>query len=130
MFPLFSWPNWPSFAPTNLNQSILPGWSLLTVNENNSSAPDTERRIVAQDSYGRQIGQTMEVVDLLLKIAEASNPSLKDNKEVEKFNALKERIAKAKESAQEARQEQLVTDLLVLKAKDEARFNTVISLVT
>ncbi len=40
------------------SQPILPGWSFgnVTVNEANSNAPDNEQRIVAEKSYGQQIG--------------------------------------------------------------------------
>src|SRR5512145_2677242 len=72
--PLWSWwPLWggwpwrsfaqpvaaPSVAPDSLTQPILPGWTfgnVITVTERNSSAPETERAIVAEESYGRQLG--------------------------------------------------------------------------
>lgn len=74
--PLWSWPFWSagavqklaSLAPQNLTQPILPGWSVgnvITVNERNSRAPDTERDIVAQESYGRQLGVIMDALVVL-----------------------------------------------------------------
>ena len=43
----------PRIAPNDLNQPILPGWMFagtVTVNDLNSSAPETEREIVAAES--------------------------------------------------------------------------------
>ncbi len=120
----------PNLVPSNLSQSILPGWSFLTVNEGNSTAPDTERRIVAQDSYGRQIGRLMDAVDVLVKEAEARNPALKDNESFKKLETLKTRVDAAKAEAQDARRERLVADLLALKRHSKTEFNDVISAVT
>ena len=129
-FPWLDSPSWPVSAPTNLNQPILPGWSLFTVNENNSSAPDTERRIVAQDSYGRQIGRLMEVVELLVKEAEKANPDLINAKCVTDLAELKARIDEAKHDAQKTRQARLVEDLLALKRTDEKTFAAVLKTVS
>lgn len=61
--------NWTAMAlaPQKLWQSINSGWSFgnIIVNENNSSAPQTEQAIVAQESYGRQIGKLLDAVDTL-----------------------------------------------------------------
>lgn len=53
-----------------LVQPILPGWHFgdVIVNEANSSAPETERRILAQESYGRQIGKLMDAVCALIQL--------------------------------------------------------------
>lgn len=128
-FPWLDPNNWPSVAPTNLSQSILPGWSFFTVNEGNSSAPDTERRIVAQDSYGRQISRLMDVVEVLVKEAEKGNPALKNDACVTALGELKARIDAAKQEAQTARQDRLVEDLLALKDKDKAKFAAVMAAV-
>jgi hypothetical protein len=128
-FPWLDPSNWPSTAHSNLSQSILPGWSFFTVNEGNSSAPDTERRIVAQDSYGRQIGRLMDVVEILVKEAEKSNPALKGDKCVKDLADLKARIDEAKQDAQKARQDRLIEDLLALKDKDKEKFAAVIAAV-
>ncbi len=67
------WSSWFGLAPNSLTQSILPDWSFMTINENNSSAPGTEQKIVSQDSYGRQIGRMMDVLEVLV----AREPSLR-----------------------------------------------------
>jgi hypothetical protein len=51
------------------NQPINPGWTfgnVVNVTEANSSSPATERAIVAEQSYGRQLGHVIEaLVDLI-----------------------------------------------------------------
>ena len=99
----FSWfdpTTWPSMAPGTLNQSILPGWSFMTVNETNSSDPATEQRIVAGNSYGRQIGRMMDVVEELVK----------RDPDVAKTDRLKK----------------LMTDLKALKDEDPKAFKALI----
>jgi hypothetical protein len=76
--PLSWWSLWSpqawnpglSAAPQSLTQPILPGWAVgnvITVTENNSSSPETERKIVAQESYGRQLGRLMDAVAVLIQ---------------------------------------------------------------
>ncbi|ESQ77272.1 hypothetical protein [Asticcacaulis sp. AC402] len=131
MSTLFPWFDWPSTAvPSSLNQPILPGWSFLTVNEANSSAPDTEKRIVAQDSYGRQIGRLMDVVEILVREAEKTNPDLSGDKCVQDLADLKARIDEAKAEAQKIRQDRLIEDLLALKRQDGGKFAAVMKAVS
>ncbi len=120
------WSSWFGLAPNSLTQSILPDWSFMTINENNSSAPGTEQKIVSQDSYGRQIGRMMDVLEVLV----AREPSLKDNDAVKAFEDLRARVDTAKKEAEKARQDRLVEDLLALKRKDEAQFKAVIQAVS
>lgn len=111
----WSWP-WPfGLAPETLNQPILPGWSLVSITENNSSAPDTERRIVAQDSYGRQIGRIMDVVSELV----ADRPK---TQAIEDFDDLRDRVAAAKRTAAADRLTRIRDDLALLKLEDPAAY--------
>ncbi len=119
---------WLDLAPENLNQSILPGWSFMTVNEGNSSAPGTEQRIVAGDSYGRQIGRMMDVMAFMLKGTPSNDPAFVAA--VADFEHMKARIDEIKLDAQKRRQAQLVEDLLALKRRDETQFNAIIQAVT
>ena len=70
---LWSPHTWNPQGPTALerfSQPILPGWTfgnVITVNERNSSSPETEREIVSEESYGRQLGRLMEAVAVLIK---------------------------------------------------------------
>src|SRR5438128_301501 len=72
MLSLFDPRNWAAlapFAPQSLNQPVLPGWTfgnVITVTEKNSRSPQTEREIVAEHSYGRQLGRlTQALADLI-----------------------------------------------------------------
>lgn len=59
----------PSLAPQALSQPILPGWMFansINVTEENSSSPETERKIVAEYSYGRQLGRIIDVLSELI----------------------------------------------------------------
>ena len=77
--PAWDWPSWikgsmPNpldvfAAPQTLVQPILPGWvfgSVTNVTEQNSSAPETEREIIAAQSYGRQLGRVMDALAVLI----------------------------------------------------------------
>ena len=118
-FSLFDPTTWPSYA---FNQSILPGWSLFTVNENNSSDPATEQRIVAGNSYGRQIGRMMDVMDELVK----ANPAVAKTDAGKAFEALRQEVQSAKDNAKAGRLKKLMDDLKALKAKDPQAFKNVI----
>ena len=69
------WPAWPFWLPPTpaasdeIIQPINPGWTfgnLISVTEQNSSAPDTERDIVSVDSYGRQLGRVIDALAELI----------------------------------------------------------------
>jgi hypothetical protein len=73
-WPLWPWPAWP-FPPSapaaadELVQPINPGWTfgnLVSVTEQNSSSPDTERDIVAVESYGSQLGRVIDALAELI----------------------------------------------------------------
>lgn len=119
---VFSWFD-PSTWPSNtLSQSILPGWSLFTVNENNSSDPATEQRVLAGNSYGRQIGRIMDVVDALLKQDETL---AKSDAGVE-FEKLRKAVQAAKDDAKTDRLKKLMDDLRALKNDDPKAFKNLI----
>jgi hypothetical protein len=102
-------------APDTLVQPILPGWSLINITENNSSAPDTERRIVAQDSYGRQIGRIMDVVAALVAERPKDAPA---GKAFSDFETLRKRVEKEKTQAAADRLTRVREDLERLKQED------------
>lgn len=97
----------PSFAPQQVAQSILPGWSLVTVNNNNSSAPDVETAIVSEHSYGRQLGRLTDAMIVLIgKVPGAeSNPAVRD------FLDLAAKIKAIKDKAAPHRIERLVHEI-------------------
>jgi hypothetical protein len=105
--------------PEQFSQPILPGWSLFNITENNSSAPDTERRIVAQDSYGRQIGRIMDALEALIEERPKGAP---DHEAFVEFEQLRKRVDKAKRAAAVDRLTRIGDDLALLKAEDEEAY--------
>jgi hypothetical protein len=103
-------------APQDLTQSILPGWSFININETNSGAPDTERRILASDSYGRQLGRLLDAVAALIDERPAD---ARPEPAFTQLAELKERIDGIKADGVSARLQRLVDDLRLLKARDK-----------
>ena len=83
-------------APQTLNQPILPGWlfaNSINVTEENSSSPETEREIVAQYSYGRQLGH---IIDVLSELIDRWPGGAPDDLSVQRFAELRDDIEKIK----------------------------------
>lgn len=119
-FSLFEPSTWPALAPYYLSQDILRGWSFLTINENNSSAPDTERRIVAQESYGKQLGKLTDAVAELIALSGTTSPAFTE------VIDLKARVDAAKAAAKSDRLKRLADDLKALKDSDPAAFKALV----
>ena len=132
--PMWDWPAWVKgsvpnpldvfAAPQNLVQPILPGWVLggvVNVTNQNSSAPDTERQIVAKESYGRQLGRIMDALVVLIAEQEkgrkvkAFDSLMKLDREI---NAIKRRAATT-------RLDHVITDLATLKENDRKEYDRV-----
>ena len=63
----YTWP-FNLFAPGNLNQPILPGWSFAGVNVNYAGNPDVEKDVVEKvASFGKQLGI---ITDAVLALAD------------------------------------------------------------
>ena len=118
-FSLFDPTTWPSYA---FNQSILPGWSLFTVNETNSSDPATEQRIVAGNSYGRQIGRMMDVIQELIN----ANPAVATTDAGKEFTKLRLEVEDVKNDARTDRLKRLMDDLKALKQDNPEAFKALI----
>jgi hypothetical protein len=123
--PMWEWPSWVKgsvpnpldvFAPPqNLVQPILPGWvlgSMINVTEQNSSAPDTERDIVAVHSYGRQLGRVIDALAGLIAELPTAN---RHSKPFEELMKLRREIDDIKLRAAARRLDHIVTDLATLK---------------
>jgi len=134
MWPLAlarSWSSLLSFAPQSLTQPINPGWTLgnvINVTENNSNAPDTEREIVEQHSYGRQLGHITDALAVMVKSQLAEQPELSDDsrKCLDDFLTLAAKIDGIKRGEALKRVERVARDLAYLKSRhpdayDEAR---------
>lgn len=107
-----------ALAPQKLWQSFNNGWSFgnVTINGQNSSAPETEQAIVAVESYGRQIGKLMDAVDVLVKL----QPDWKETEAFAEVDKLKTRIEGVKHDMAVRRIDQLRGDLATLRASDDA----------
>jgi len=123
--------SWTSMAlaPQKLWQSINSGWSFgnVTINESNSSAPQTEQAILAQESYGRQIGKLLDAVDILVQ----QQPNWKQTKAFAEVNTLKTKIDAVKQEQAVKRIEQLRGDLGLLRFStdpaDKAQYDDLIA---
>ncbi|MDB5516570.1 MAG: hypothetical protein JWQ17_3328 [Tardiphaga sp.] len=121
----WGWPLWPfgpSVASGEFNQPINPGWTfgnLISVTEQNSSAPDTERNIVAAESYGRQLGRLVDAVAEL--IAELPQ-SAREKPALDKLVALHHRIEKIKSRSAARRLDHFAKDLVELKHADATEY--------
>lgn len=83
-------------APQELSQPILPGWMFagsVNLTEENSSSPETERAIVSQYSYGRQLGRIIDVLSELIERWPGGSP---DGPAVERFTELRDDVRKIK----------------------------------
>jgi hypothetical protein len=137
--PMWDWPSWMKgsmpnpldvfAAPQNLAQSILPGWvfgGVVNVTEQNSSAPDTEREIVAKQSYGRQLGRIMDA--LVVLIAEQQ----KEGRKAKAFDTLTEldrEINAVKTQAAASRLDRVIADLATLKEKERKEYDRVAAIL-
>jgi hypothetical protein len=86
----------PSLAPQALSQPILPGWlfaNSINVTEENSSSPETERKIVAEYSYGRQLGR---IIDVLSDMIDRWPGGAPDVPSVQRFAELRSDIERIK----------------------------------
>jgi len=115
------------FAPRFLQQPILPGWvfaNSVVIDEHNSRDPGIEKRIVARESYGRQLGVIIDAVDTLIqqmppmpKGARGGQPA-----PFEAFETMRRRIDAIKAEAQKSRLDTLRADLRRLKVEDPSAF--------
>jgi hypothetical protein len=123
--PVWDWPSWVKgsmpnpldvfAAPQTLVQPILPGWvfgSVTNVTEQNSSAPETEREIIAAQSYGRQLGRVMDALAVLIAGLPKAN---RDAKAFQEFTKIRLEIDGIKAQAAARRLDRIAADLATLK---------------
>jgi hypothetical protein len=134
---VWGWPSWIKdslsmpfglFPPQrNFEQPILPGWvfgSVTNITEQNSSAPDTERAIVAAQSYGRQLGRIMDAVAVLI----ADLPETKQHaKAFEAFASIRSEIDNIKARAASGRLDRMAADLATLRETRPAEYERVVT---
>jgi hypothetical protein len=138
-WPMWWWPSammepWnpgaAAGAPQSLNQPILPGWTFgnsINITENNSGSPETERDIVAEESYGRQLGRVLDALDVL--IHERPKGSSKP-KALSDLLDLRERIETVKLRSATSRVKHIESDLARLKKDDPKEYRRVVAALT
>jgi hypothetical protein len=128
MLSLFDPRNWAApFAPPSLNQPILPGWTfgnVISVTEENSRSPQTEQAIVAEHSYGRQLGRLTEALAALI---EERPQSLPHQKSFDELLELRDSIESIKLRSAQSRLERLESDLARLKAEAPQDYRRLVS---
>jgi hypothetical protein len=106
----------------SVDQPINPGWTfgnVISIDEHNSSAPDTERNIVAAESYGRQLGRIMDAVAELI----AARPfSAQKSPALIEFIALRDKIDKIKTQSAANRLDRIAADLATVKNGDVSEY--------
>jgi hypothetical protein len=132
--PMWEWPFWKGgmlnpfeffTGPRNLAQSILPGWvfgGVVNVTEQNSSAPDTEREIVAAHSYGRQLGR---VIDAVVALVTELPKHERDKAPFVQLMAIHKEIDDIKLKSATKRLDRIATDLAVLKKENPDEYDRV-----
>jgi hypothetical protein len=107
-----------ALAPQSLYQPLTFG--NIIVNEKNSRSPETERDILAEQSYGRQLGRLMDAVALLI---DERPEDLPRPKAFDELQALRAEIEAIKQRSAASRLDRLESDLARLKIErpDEYR---------
>ncbi len=119
LWPLAAAKNWSalfSLAPQVLNQPITLG-PLVNITENNSSAPDTEREVLAHHSYGRQLGRIIDALSVVIAktLPDASKLPAEQQACLSDFADMSHEIRAIKEAEALKRVERIARDLAFLK---------------
>ncbi|MDA8139329.1 MAG: hypothetical protein M0036_11815 [Desulfobacteraceae bacterium] len=123
MQPLFG----GNLAPDALAQSILPGWTfanVVNVTEQNSSSPETERDVVAQQSYGKQLGRLMDAVMALI---DELPKNARQNEAFDKLRELSEKINNIKKGWEPTRLRRLKEELESLRLNRPEEYRRIAS---
>src|SRR6185295_9985196 len=119
-----NWSALMNMAPQNLNQPITLG-GIVNITENNSSAPDTEREVLAHHSYGRQLGRIIDALSVVIQETVPDPARLKPQQRecLADFKQMSGEIREIKEGEALKRVERIARDLAFLKDKhpDEYR---------
>ena len=96
---------------------------MISVTEQYSSSPDTERDIVSAESYGRQLGRVMDALaELVNELPQSTQkkPVFKD------LIALSDKIEKIKCQSATRRLDRIAADLAVLRTGDVSEYRRVV----
>lgn len=126
------WPTWTLWpfelldrpAPASsvsVDQPINPGWTSGNVylTEQNSTAPDTERDIVAVESYGRQLGR---VIDALAALINERPNSMPQSTALNELTTLHDKIEGIKLQSAARRLDRIAADLSALKNSNDPEY--------
>jgi hypothetical protein len=125
MAVLFLRPSCPNIIRRfrSADQSRLDLWKPDQLTEQNSSAPDTEREIVATESYGRQLGW---VIDALVELIAEQTKSTQQKPAIKELVALRNKIEKIKSRSAAHRLDRIAADLTVLRTGDNPEYRRVV----
>ncbi len=116
-------------APQNLTQPITLG-GIVNITENNSSAPDTEREVLAHHSYGRQLGRIIDALSVVIEQTLPTDKLTKAQREcVDAFTTMSGEIREIKEHEALKRVERIARDLAFLKDKHPDEYRKVQALL-
>lgn len=113
--PSYMWP-FSLFAPGNLNQPILPGWSFGNVNVNYAGNADIEKDVVEDvASYGKQLGI---ITDVILELA--GNKTAKKGEPLQQLRDIAAKVKKIKEEHKRSLSEEAGDAMAKLARSDKA----------
>ena len=131
-WPLAAAKNWSALmnlAPQFLNQPITLG-GIVNINENNSSAPETEREVLSHHSYGRQLGRIIDALSVVIDTTLPKDGLSKAQREcVDDFEKMSGEIRAIKEREALKRVDRIVRDLAFLKDKHPDEYRKVQALL-
>lgn len=106
---------------TSLVRSIGDQLGFININTSGAGDPELERRIVEQvASYGRQLGQVLDALDVLIRRAGSEPRSPEDQLALSKLQGLRSEIVAAKERSAAAQVDRLVAQIHVLREHPSA----------
>lgn len=122
-------PTWPwlaAWTPEWLDQRFNNGWTFgnVIVTTQNSSAPEVEKAVVSEHSYGQQLGRLTDAVVELAALLQAT-----DKPQVKPLVQLAGDIRQIKERAQRTRSAALLDELKALKTSDPQAFAELVNSV-
>jgi hypothetical protein len=118
----YMWP-FSLFAPGNLNQPILPGWSFGNVSVNYAGNAGIENDVVEKiASYGKQLGI---ITDVVLELAGDKPP--KDEHPLKQLRDIAAKVRKVKEEHKRSLTEEAKDAMAKLAKNDEAEAQRIAS---
>jgi hypothetical protein len=103
---------------------------IVNITENNSSAPDTEREVLAHHSYGRQLGRIIDALSVVIQETLPKDQLTKAQRDcVDDFTTMAGEIREIKEREALKRVERIARDLAFLKDKHPDEYRKVQALL-